>query len=108
MSTRDTIHHRNGGLRRLQRSRLTVWVLADATKIEALIPPDTGERERRIHVNDHWFGSTNIPLSVLTPHINWLMPERDVSIHLLDWQDAPSEAAVRQWPELGFCNRHAL
>ena len=47
-------------------------------------------RERGEHVNGHWFGSTNIPLSVLTPHLNRLVPERDFPIHLLDWQDTPS------------------
>ena len=52
-------------------------------------------RERRDHVDGHWFGSTNIPLSVLTTRIQILVPDRHFPIHLLDWQDAASEAAAR-------------
>ena len=59
-------------------------------------------RERRVHVNGHWFGSSNIPLSVLTSQINRLVPGRDFPIHLLDWQDAPSDAAASQLHELGY------
>ncbi len=61
-------------------------------------------RERRDHVNGHWFGSTNIALSVLAPQIKRLVPEQDFPIHLLDWQDAPSAAAAKQLSELGYTN----
>lgn len=61
-------------------------------------------RERRDHVNGHWFGSTNIPLSVLTPKINRLVPQRDFAIHLLDWNDATSTAAVQQLHHSGYTN----
>ncbi len=61
-------------------------------------------RERRDHVNGHWFGSTNIPLSVLTPQINRLIPEQDFPIHFLDWQDAPANAAANQLSRLGYTN----
>jgi len=61
-------------------------------------------RERRDHVNGHWFGSTNIPLSVLASQINRLVPEQDFPIHLLDWQDAPSAAAAKQLTKLGYTN----
>lgn len=61
-------------------------------------------RERRIHVNGHWFGSTNIPLSVLTPQIYRLIPERNFPIHFLDWQDVPSAAAIKLLSELGYTN----
>lgn len=61
-------------------------------------------RERRDHVNGHWFGSTNIPLSVLTLRLDRLVPDRDFPIHLLDWQDKPSEAAARQLSRLGYTN----
>lgn len=61
-------------------------------------------RERREHVNGHWFGSTNIPLSVLASLISRLLPQRNFPIHLLDWQDAQSDAVARQLSELGFSN----
>lgn len=61
-------------------------------------------RERRDHVNGHWFGSTNIALSVLAPQIKRLVPEHDFPIHLLDWQDTPSAAAEKQLSELGYTN----
>ena len=51
-------------------------------------------RERREHVNGHWFGSTNVPLSVLSSRMTRLLPDRDFPVHLLDWQDAASEAAA--------------
>ena len=55
-------------------------------------------RERRDHVDGHWFGSTNIPLSALTVRINQMVPDRDFPIHLLDWQDPASDAAhQRLW-----------
>lgn len=59
-------------------------------------------RERREHVNGHWFGSSNIPLSMLTPKINRLVPNRDFPIHLLDWQDSPSDAAASLLSRLGY------
>lgn len=61
-------------------------------------------RERREHVHGHWFGSTNIPLSVLNPQIFQLVSDRDFPIHVLDWQDTPSEEAIRQLSSLGFTN----
>jgi len=61
-------------------------------------------RERREYVNGHWFGSTNIPLSTLTPQILRLVPRPDFPIHLLDWQDAPSNAAAKCLAELGYTN----
>lgn len=65
-------------------------------------------RERREYVNGHWFGSTNIPLSVLVPQITRLVPDREFPIHLLDWQDmpnrAPIEAAVNSLSRLGYSN----
>ena len=50
-------------------------------------------RERRDHVDGHWFGSTNIPLSVLSARITRLIPDHSFPVHLLDWQDAGSDAA---------------
>jgi len=61
-------------------------------------------RERREHVNGHWFGSTNIPLSVLKPQTLRLIPDRDFPIHLLDWQDKPGEAAATLLSESGYTN----
>ncbi len=61
-------------------------------------------RERREHVNGHWFGSTNIPLSVLTPQIIRLVPAHDFPIFLLDWQNRSSEAAATQLSDLGYRN----
>ncbi|MEC8130874.1 MAG: rhodanese-like domain-containing protein, partial [Pseudomonadota bacterium] len=61
-------------------------------------------RERRDHVDGHWFGSTNIPLSVLTTRIQILVPDRHFPIHLLDWQDAASEAAAWRLSELGYAD----
>jgi len=74
--------------------------LYEAGKPFALI--DT--RERREYVNGHWFGSTNIPLVMLTPQINQLVPDHDFQIYLLDWQDTPAEAAATQLSSLGFTN----
>ncbi len=59
-------------------------------------------RERREHVNGHWFGSTNIPLSVLATQISRLIPCHDFPIHLLDWQDTPSGAAAESLAALGY------
>ena len=66
-------------------------------------------RERRDHVNGHWFGSTNIPLSVLSIQIGRYVPELDFPIHLLDWQDVASEAAENLLLELGYTHieRHS-
>jgi rhodanese-related sulfurtransferase len=61
-------------------------------------------RERRDYVNGHWFGSTNIALSTLTPQIKKLIPDKALPIHLLDWQDAPSDAAANQLSKLGYSN----
>ena len=61
-------------------------------------------RERRDHVDGHWFGSTNIPLSILTTRIQILVPDRHFPIHLLDWQDAASEAAAWRLSELGYAD----
>ena len=59
-------------------------------------------RERRDHVDGHWFGSTNIPLSALTVRINQMVPDRDFPIHLLDWRDPASDAAHQRLSELGY------
>ena len=61
-------------------------------------------RERREHVNGHWFGSVNMPLSMLTPKITRMVPDRDFPIHLLDWQDEASDAAAMQLSRLGYRN----
>ena len=61
-------------------------------------------RERRDHVDGHWFGSTNIPLSTLTARINLMVPDRHFPIHLLDWQDPASDAAHQRLLELGYRN----
>ena len=61
-------------------------------------------RERRDHVDGHWFGSTNIPLSVLTAGITRMVPDRDFPVHLLDWQDAASNAAAQRLSQLGYAS----
>ncbi|MGB1825363.1 MAG: hypothetical protein ACPHLN_02895 [Candidatus Puniceispirillaceae bacterium] len=61
-------------------------------------------RERRDHVDGHWFGSTNIPLSVLTAGITRMVPDRDFPVHLLDWQDAASNAAAQHLSQLGYAS----
>ena len=61
-------------------------------------------RERRDHVDGHWFGSTNIPLSVLTTRIQILVPDRHFPVYLLDWQDAASEAAANRLLALGYAD----
>lgn len=61
-------------------------------------------RERREYVNGHWFGSTNIPLSALTPKVTRLLPNKEFPIHLLDWQDAVSAAAEKRLSELGYAH----
>ena len=40
-------------------------------------------RERRDYVNGHWFGSTNIPLSILPTRLPFLCPDQDFPIHFL-------------------------
>jgi len=59
-------------------------------------------RERRDHVDGHWFGSTNIPLSGLTRRITSLIPDRDFPVHLLDWQDKASAVAASCLMQLGY------
>ena len=59
-------------------------------------------RERRDHVNGHWFGSINIPLSGLTDDIARMIPDREFPLHLLDWQDAASAAAADRLSQLGY------
>ncbi len=61
-------------------------------------------RERRDFVNGQWFGSTNIPLSVLSRRIPRLLPDRSMPIHLLDWQDVASAAAANRLSQLGYNN----
>ena len=53
-------------------------------------------RERRDHVDGHWFGSTNIPLSVLTAGITRMVPDRDFPVHLLLSRQLLSGPKVRQ------------
>ena len=61
-------------------------------------------RERRDHVNGHWFGSTNIPLSNLKTQVNRLVPDTAFPIHLLDWQDEASRVSAKQLTQLGYTN----
>ena len=61
-------------------------------------------RERRDYVNGHWFGSTNIPLSILPTRLPFLCPDQDFPIHFLDWEDAASIAALRAMEKLGYQN----
>ena len=61
-------------------------------------------RERRDHVNGHWFGSTNIPLSNLKTQVNRLVPDTAFPIHLLDWQDEASRVSTKQLTQLGYTN----
>ena len=61
-------------------------------------------RERRDHVDGHWFGSTNIPLSVLTTRMTSMVPDRNFPVYLLDWQDMASDAAAQQLSRLGYTN----
>lgn len=74
--------------------------LYDAGRPFALI--DT--RERRDHVDGHWFGSTNIPLSNLAARIARMVPDAAFPIHLLDWQDTASDAAAQHLTQLGYTN----
>ena len=61
-------------------------------------------RERRDYVNGHWFGSTNIPLSILPTRLPFLCPDQDFPIHFLNWEDAASIAALRSMEKLGYRN----
>ena len=61
-------------------------------------------RERRDYVNGHWFGSTNIPLSILPARLPFLCPDQDFPIHFLNWEDAASIAALRSMEKLGYQN----
>ena len=61
-------------------------------------------RERRDHVDGHWFGSTNIPLSVLSTQISRMIPDRSFPIFLLDWHNAASDAAAQLLSQLGYDN----
>ena len=61
-------------------------------------------RERRDYVNGHWFGSTNIPLSILPTRLPFLCPEQNFPIHFLDWGDTASTAALRYIEKLGYQN----
>ena len=61
-------------------------------------------RERRDHVDGHWFGSTNIPLSVLTTRMTRMVPDRNFPVHLLDWQDLASDAAAQNLSRLGYAS----
>ena len=53
-------------------------------------------RERRPFVDGQWFGSINVPLSVLTRQITRLVPDRAFPIHLLDWQDDAIQMAAER------------
>jgi len=61
-------------------------------------------RERRDHVDGHWFASTNMPLSTLSRTVTQLVPDREFAIHLLDWQDSASAAAAALLARLGYRN----
>lgn len=61
-------------------------------------------RERRNHVDGHWFGSINMPLSTLTADVTRLVPDRRFPIHLLDWRDAASSATALRLSQLGYGN----
>ena len=61
-------------------------------------------RERRNYVNGHWFGSNNIPLSILPTRLPFLCPDQDFPIHFLDWGDAASVFALRLIKKLGYQN----
>ena len=61
-------------------------------------------RERRDYVAGHWFGSTNIPLSLFSTRLGYLLQEPDFPIHFLDWQDKASAEAIHQLKAIGFRN----
>ena len=60
--------------------------------------------ERRDYVAGHWFGSTNIPLSLFSTRLGYLFQEPDFPIHFLDWQDKASAEAIHQLKAIGFSN----
>ncbi|MBL6595952.1 MAG: hypothetical protein ISP43_03865 [Candidatus Puniceispirillum sp.] len=59
-------------------------------------------RERRDYVAGHWFGSTNIPLSLFSQRLRFLFKAPDFPVHFLDWQDAESAEAIHQLTAFGF------
>ena len=59
-------------------------------------------RERRDYVNGHWFGSNNIPLSILPARLPFLCPDQNFSIHFLDWGDTASSVSLRYIEKLGY------
>lgn len=59
-------------------------------------------RERRDYVAGHWFGSTNIPLSLFSNRLRFLFKTPDFPVHFLDWQDAASSEAMHQLVAFGF------
>ena len=61
-------------------------------------------RERRDYVAGHWFGSTNIPLSLFSTRLSYLFKSPDFPIHFLDWQEEASAEALRQLEAFGFTN----
>ena len=61
-------------------------------------------RERRDYVAGHWFGSTNIPLSLFSTRLGYLFQEPDFPIHFLDWQDKASAETIHQLKAIGFNN----
>ena len=61
-------------------------------------------RERRDYVAGHWFGSTNIPLSLFSTRLGYLFQDLDFPIHFLDWQDKASAEAIHQLKAIGFRN----
>ena len=61
-------------------------------------------RERRDYVNGHWFGSNNIPLSILPARLPFLCPDQNFSIHFLDWGDTTSSVSLRYIEKLGYKN----
>ena len=61
-------------------------------------------RERRDYVQGHWFGSTNIPLSILPTRLPFLCPDRDFPIQFLNWEDPASTVAMDYIDRLGYRN----
>ena len=61
-------------------------------------------RERRDYVAGHWFGSTNIPLSLFSTRLGYLFQELNFPIHFLNWQDMASGEAIHQLKAIGFSN----
>lgn len=61
-------------------------------------------RERRDFVEGQWFGSINIPLSLLSRQIRRLVQDSTFPIHLLDWQNTASDVAAELLTDLGYSN----